>query len=383
MRFCQRGSSAAILLLSLLLPAGASADTLIDNVSGLTPGEGGGTERFEALLIGSDGRVIQLFKRGDKRPRKLDYRLDGKGRVLAPGLIASDVDVMRLGIGLLLAKPSVTRADGAVPNGQPRPEDRDVALQEAQQALLSSGFTTVAAMSAGIEDWQAFRRAGDMGTLRMRLVAYAPGIDQTVLIGGPGPSPWLYEDRLKFNGPVLRFGGTNGPSDTQLRNLMSRAAMDRFQIAIRLESAAAVPVLLGAAAELAETYRGDRRWRVLGQVPGTDMPRAATLGLLAESQPAVSVPADIARVQAWLVGGPQGLAANAAAGRALFAETRVGRLAAGLRADFVLLDREPGIGATDGTPMPRVLETWVGGRRAWQANDPQPARPDPVHSAGR
>ena len=90
MRFCQRGSSAAILLLSLLLPAGASADTLIDNVSGLTPGEGGGTERFEALLIGSDGRVIQLFKRGDKRPRKLDYRLDGKGRVLAPGLIASD-----------------------------------------------------------------------------------------------------------------------------------------------------------------------------------------------------------------------------------------------------------------------------------------------------
>ncbi len=383
MRFCQRGRRAAVLLAALLLPAGARADTLIDNVSGVTSDEGGAIERFEALLIGNDGRVVQLFKRGDKRPKKLDYRLDGRGRVLAPGLIASDVDVMRLGIGLLLAKPSVTRADGAVPNGQPRPEDRDVALQEAQQALLSSGFTTAAAMGAGIEDWQAFRRAGDMGTLRMRLVAFAPGIDQTVLIGGPGPSPWLYEDRLKFNGPVLRFGGADGPSDTQLRNLMSRAAMDRFQISVRLESAAAVPILLGAAAELAETYRGDRRWRVLGQVPGAEMPRAATLGLLAETQPAVIVPADIARVQASLVGSPQGLAANAATARALFAETRAGRLSAGLRADFVLLDREPGSGTIDGSPPPRVLETWVGGRRAWQANDLEPARPDQVHSAGR
>jgi predicted amidohydrolase YtcJ len=366
-----------------LLPAGAHADTLIDNISGVTPGEGGATERFEAVLIGNDGRVVQLFRRGDKRPRKLDYRLDGKGRVLAPGLIAADVDVMRLGIGLLLAKPSVTRADGTVPNGQPRPEDRDVALQEAQQALLSSGITTAAAMGAGIEDWQAFRRAGDMGTLRMRFIAYAPGIEQTILIGGPGPSPWLYEDRLRFNGPVLRFGGANGPSDTQLRNLMSRAAMDRFQIAVRLENAAAMPVVIGAAEELGETYKGDRRWRVLGASGGADLARAATLGLLVESQPAVAAPADIAGVQASLLGRPQGLAANAAAARALFAETRVGRIAAGLRADFVLLDREPGSGTIEAAALPRVLETWVGGRRAWQAGDAAPAAPAPVHSAGR
>ena len=387
MRGCQCGRRAAILLAALLLPAVVRADTLIDNVNGVTAGESGATERFDALLIGNDGRVIQLFKRGDKRPKKLDYRLDGKGRVLAPGLIAADVDVMRLGIRLLLAKPSATRAEGAVPNGEPRPEDRDVALQEAQQALLSGGFTTAAAMGAGIEDWQAFRRAGDMGTLRMRLVAYAPGIDQTVLIGGPGPSPWLYEDRLKFNGPVLRFGGGEGPSDTQLRNLMSRAAMDRFQIAVRLESPAALPVLLGAAAELAETYKGDRRWRVLGRAPGpsgsADLSPASLPGLLVESQPPISAPADIARLQASLVGGPQGLAANAAAARALFAETRAGRLSPGLRADFVLLDREPGSGTIDGSPPPRVLETWVGGRRAWQASDAEPARADPAHSAGR
>lgn len=383
MRVPQCGRRAAFVLAALLLPAGGRADTLIENVSGVTPGEGGSTERFEALLIGSDGRVVQLFRKGDKRPKKLDYRLDGKGRVLAPGLIAADVDVMRLGIGLLLAKPSATRADGAVPNGQPRPEDRDVALQEAQQALLSSGFTTAAAMGTGIEDWQAFRRAGDMGTLRMRLVAYAPGIDQTVLIGGPGPSPWLYGDRLKFNGPVLRFGGANGPSDTQLRNLMSRAAMDRFQIAVRLESAAAVPVLRGAAAELAETYKGDRRWRVLGPGPGTDLPSADTSGLLAESQPAVSAPADIVRLQAALVSGPQLFAANADTARTLFAETRVGRLAAGLRADFVLLDREPGTATIGGLTSPRVLETWVDGRRVWQAHGDEPARADPVHSAGR
>ena len=55
-------------------------------------------------------------------------------------------------------------------------------------------------MGTTIEDWQAYRRAADSGRLRLRIVAYAKGIDDMALIGGPGPSPWLYDDRLKLNG---------------------------------------------------------------------------------------------------------------------------------------------------------------------------------------
>jgi hypothetical protein len=49
-------------------------------------------------------------------------------------------------------------------------------------------------MGTSIEDWQAMRRAGDAGTLKMRIMAYGDGIDAMALIGGGGPTPWLYDD---------------------------------------------------------------------------------------------------------------------------------------------------------------------------------------------
>ena len=73
----------------------------------------------------------------------------------------------------------------------PRPEDRDAALAMAQERLLANGITAVADMGISIEDWQTFRRAGDAGTLRLRIMAYADSIESMELIGGPGPTPWL------------------------------------------------------------------------------------------------------------------------------------------------------------------------------------------------
>ena len=137
-------------------------------------------------------------------------------------------------------------------------------------------------MGTTIDDWQAYRRAGDEGRLRVRIMAYAGGIDAMVAIGGPRPTPWLYDDRLRLNGVKLYLDGALGSrgawlkahyadepgeracllNDTQLLNLMSRAAMDEFQIAVHAIGDRANAQALDAIEELAKTYKGDRRWRI-------------------------------------------------------------------------------------------------------------------------
>ena len=56
--------------------------------------------------------------------------------------------------------------------GRPRP-----GLHAAQELLLKHGVTAVADMGTTIEDWQAYRRAGDTGRLRLRIMAYAEGVE--------------------------------------------------------------------------------------------------------------------------------------------------------------------------------------------------------------
>jgi len=262
-----------------LVPLSASADTLVDNVLGVTVGEDGRLADFNGLLIGQDGRIAQVLTRGDKRPQKVDYRLDGRGRVLIPGMIDSHVEVMKLGFMLLAREAGHETADFA----RPRPEDRDLAFSRAQAYLLEQGITAVADIGTTIEDWQTYRRAGDLGTLQIRIVAYADGIDNMALIGGPGPTPWLYDDRLHMAGLSLRLDAdldqrgawlaapyADAPStrgkpelnETQLKNLMSRGAIDNFQVAVVASGDAATSVVLDAIAELVETYKGDRRWRI-------------------------------------------------------------------------------------------------------------------------
>ncbi|MDG2003191.1 MAG: amidohydrolase family protein, partial [Novosphingobium sp.] len=262
-----------------LLPFPANADVLIDNVIGLSFDQDGRLDEFNGLLIGDDGRVEQILTRRDKRPPNVDYKLNGDGRVLVPGLIDSHVELMELGFALLKDETGAEATD----KSKPRPEDRDLAFGRAQAFLLKQGFTTVADIGATIEDWQAYRRAGDVGGLQIRIVAFADGVDNMSLIGGPGPSPWLYDDRLRLNGVSLRLDGPLGShgswlqapyadrpastgkpamSDTQLRNLMSRGAIDSFQISVTASGDAATGAVLDSIAELSETYKGDRRWRI-------------------------------------------------------------------------------------------------------------------------
>ncbi len=570
---------ARLLLLAIAatsLSAPALADTLVDNVEGLTIDATGGIERFTGLLIGDDGRIVQVLHRGEKRPGKVDYLVDGKGRVMMPGMIDSHGHVMSIGFAAMTLDLSATRSlaeaqakiaeyaaahpdrpwilgrgwnqeqwglgrfptaaeldavvadrpvwlsrvDGhagwanskalaaagitaqtrdpaggrierlpagtasaaprpaagkahtmpaalAKPAGvlvdaatelvdkvvpAPRPEDRDLALTKAQQLLLANGVTAIADMGTSIEDWQSFRRAGDNGTLYIRIMAYGAGIENTVLIGGPGPSPWLYDDHLRLNGVKLFADGALGSrgaslkalyadangtkglritQDTALKNMMSRAALDHFQIAVHAIGDEANAAVLAAFEDISATYSGDRRWRIEHAqiVDPADIPRFGKDGIIASMQPVHQTsdrlmaearlgPTRLAGAYAWhsiatggaklafgsdapveapdpFAGlaaaisrqGPDGqplggwqpqervsrelaLAAYSANGAwAGFAEGRFGRLLRGERADFLLVDRDPMLSSPAELRETRVLESWVGGKPMWRRDE--------------
>nr|WP_214652266.1 amidohydrolase [Novosphingobium jiangmenense] len=350
----------------------------------------------------------------------------------------------------VLVDAAMELIDAKVP--APRPEDRDLALANAQQILFKRGITAVADMGTGIEDWQAYRRAGDANRLYVRIMAYARGPEQMVLIGGPGPSPWLYQDRLRLNGVKLYVDGALGSrgawlkapyadapetrglpqlNQTQLGNLMSRAAMDNFQVAVHAIGDEANATVIGAITDLSETYKGDRRWRIEHAqiLDPKDIARFARSGAIASMQPVHQTsdrvmaearlgPERLAGAYAWKSlkaagvrlafgsdapvevadpwaglaaamsrqgpdGQPEGgwqpqervspaeaLAAYTAdAAYAGFAEGKFGRLAPGLRADFVLVDTDPLTANPAQVRATKVLETWIGGGKVWSAEN--------------
>ena len=51
-----------------------------------------------------------------------------------------------------------------------------------------------------------------------------------------------------------------------------------------------------------------------------------------------------------------------------FAEGRFGRLLPGERADFILVDHDPLLATPDEIRATQVYETWVGGRKVYEAD---------------
>ncbi|RSU75299.1 amidohydrolase [Sphingomonas sp. S-NIH.Pt3_0716] len=330
----------------------------------------------------------------------------------------------------------------------PAPKDRDNALEKAQRALLAVGITGIADMGTSIEDWQAFRRSADRGALRVRIMSYAYGLDNMVLIAGPEPTPWLYDDHLRMGGIKLLLDGALGsrgawlkadysdapgqrglpmiPS-TQLRNIMSRAAMDNFQVAVHAIGDAANGEILDAIQEMSDTYTGDRRWRVEHAqiIDPADLPRFARYGTIASMQPVHETSdwrmatarlgeARLKGAYAWTAmldnkvplafgsdvpvespnpfpgiaaamsrqdarGEPAGgwmpeqkVSFEAAldgftrqAAFAGFAEKKFGSLVPGQRADFLLIDRNIETASPTDIRGTQVLETWINGKRVY------------------
>lgn len=550
-------------LAALALPVPAMASGVIDNVNGIALDASGKVVRFRALLIDDEGKVEKLLpgryedpprkkklKKGESWPKGPDFKLDGAGKTLIPGLIDAHGHVMDMGLAFITLDLSGTgslseaqarirayaaanparkwiigtgwnqeswglgrfptaadldaavsdvpvwleHADGhagwanslamraanvtatakAPPGGRiemaggkpsglfvdkamdliqkaappPAPKDRDIALEKAQQALLANGVTGIADMGTSIEDWQAFRRSADRGALRVRIISYALGLDNMVMIAGPEPTPWLYDDHLRMGGlnlvldgalasrgAWLKTGYADAPGQrgmelipsTQLRNMMSRAAMDNFQIAVDAVGDAANSELLDAITELSQTYKGDRRWRIEQAqiVDPSDLPRFGQNGIVASMQPARAVAdgrmatarlgeARISGAYAWkamldnrvpltfgsdvptetpnpFVGMAVAMSREDDAGQptggwmpqqrvsfeaaldgytrqaafAGFAEKRFGSLIPGQRADFVIIDRDISVSRPADIRATQVLETWIGGKRVY------------------
>jgi hypothetical protein len=559
-----RTSLAALATLSLLAspavakkkpqygPVPATEGGLLDDVNGYTIARDGTVKHFNGLLIGKDGKVKALLQPGDKRPDWLDFRLDGHGRTLLPGLIDAHGHFMDLGFALThvdlsgttsladmqtkvanyaanhpqpawvqgfgwnqerwdlgrfptaadldlaikdrpvvlarvdnhailansaaMALAGISAATKDPPGGHierdargkptgvfvdaardlitrvvpsPAPIERDEAFRKAQEALLSFGVTSTCDMRTTQEDWDVFRRAGDANAIRVRIVSYGNGVETALAIAGNAPTPWLYDGHLRMVGVKLFADGALGSrgawlkqpyadkpdtrgapfmSDTKIKNLMSRAAMDNFQVAVHAIGDAANDQVLSAIEELSDTYKGDRRWRIEHAqiVDPADLPRFAHDGIIASMQPthetddwkmaearlgpnrlkgdyawatmeAEHVPlafgsdyptespnpfpglaAAVSREDAqdqpaggWIpeqkITMSQALAAfTSGAAYAAEAEDRVGSLETGHLADFVLVDTDP-LTTQDPQAVRRtqVLETWISGTRVW------------------
>ncbi|HEX8303192.1 amidohydrolase [Sphingomonas sp.] len=535
----------------LLLAPAAHADGLVDNINGLTLDEKGQVVRFNGILFNRDGKIVYLFTGKQKRPRKLEWKIDMGGKTLVPGMIDGHGHVMGLGDQLLrldlsatisleeaLGKirsyaaanpnkwilgggwnqekwglgrfPTAAELDAAVgdrpvwldrvdghagwansralalagvnaaskdPNGgrierdasgapsgvlvdaamdlltkaipQPTPRERNSAFLAAQERLLSLGITASADMGTSVNDWLTYRRMGDLGLLKMRILSYASGVETALAVGGQAPTPWLYGDRLRMRGIKLYADGALGSrgawlkgeyadakgqkglgflSDDQLLNMMIRGAMDGFQIAVHAIGDRANQQALDAIEVLSDTYKDDRRWRIEHAqiVDPKDLPRFGKFGTIASMQPVHQTsdrtmaearlgPDRLAGAYAWrsilqnggklafgsdfpvespdpwagwatsftrmdasgqpfggwrpeeAVTREQGWAGfTTGAAFAGFAEDKIGRLAPGMQADFLILDRDPLLASPGDLRGTQVLETWVAGNRVWQ-----------------
>ncbi|MFN5825324.1 MAG: amidohydrolase family protein, partial [Sphingomonadales bacterium] len=96
--------------LAVLAAPAAIADGLIENVNGITLDKDGKVVRFTGLLIGRDGKVSQLLTPRDKAPKQLDFRHDGKGLTMLPGLIDAHGHVIGLGFAALTLDLSGTNS---------------------------------------------------------------------------------------------------------------------------------------------------------------------------------------------------------------------------------------------------------------------------------
>ena len=218
-------------------------------------------------------------------------------------------------------------------------------------------------------------------------------------------------------------------TDDQLQNQMSRAAMDGFQVAVHAIGDKANRQVLDAIQVESETYTGDRRWRIEHAqiVDPTDLPRFGKYGTIASMQPVHQTsdrtmaearlgPDRLVGAYAWKsmltngsklafgtdtpvekpdpfatwaaaftrqgadgqpAGGwqPQEIvtreqawwAMTGGAAYAGFAETKFGELAPGQRADFIIVDRDPLLASPGDLRATRVLQTWIGGTKAFEA----------------
>jgi predicted amidohydrolase YtcJ len=336
----------------------------------------------------------------------------------------------------------------------PAPDDalRTRALERALQVAVENGLTGVHDMGVSLPVLGLMRRFADEGRLPLRVRAYADG-DSAALAALCAMGPYEHANgRLSMRGVKFYVDGALGSRGAALledysdepghRGLLvtepdayARAVQKARDCGLQPASHAIGDrgnriVLDTYAAALGNNVGSDHRWRVehAQVVAPSDIPRFASLGLIASMQPTHAtsdMPWAEARVgavrlygaYAWqrfrAVGVPLALGSDfpvesvdprlglysavtrsdlsgmpaggwlpdqkltpaqalegftAGAAHASFEEAELGRLAPGYRADFVVLEGDPLSVPASELPTLRVLSTWVDGEPVFEAD---------------
>ncbi len=313
----------------------------------------------------------------------------------------------------------------------PPPDDtlRAEALRRALAAAASVGLTGVHDMGTSAADLDLFKRFADAGQFTLRVVAYADGdaaaLDQLCRAG-----PYLHASgRVRMAGVKFYADGALGSRGAALKAPYSDDHGNHGLLVHAIGDRGNRLVLDDYATVLGNDARSDHRWRVEHAqiVSVEDIPAFERLQVIASMQPTHAtsdMPWAEARVgrerlagaYAWrrflqanvrlalgsdfpvesadprlglyaavtrqgLDGEPPGgwlpdqkltpLEAlhgfTADAAWAGFMESEVGRLAPGMRADFVLLEADPLAVPARQLPGIKVLSTWVDGSRVYDA----------------
>lgn len=94
--------TALIALAASALASPAWSTTVINNVNGIQARSDGTVEHFSGIVIGDDGKVVQLIPQGAMmKLAGVDKVIDGGGKTLLPGLIDGHGHVMDLGFAAL------------------------------------------------------------------------------------------------------------------------------------------------------------------------------------------------------------------------------------------------------------------------------------------
>jgi predicted amidohydrolase YtcJ len=241
------------------------------------------------------------------------------GRVDGHAAIANSAAMQAAGFALNTQAPT----GGRIENGlfvdaamsliesripSPTPAEQDAALIAVQRMMLSNGLTAAADMGTAPDEWLAMNRAGQAGTLNVRIMSYAGGIPGMKAINGGRPSDWLYGDRLHLGGVKLYADGALGSrgawlkqpyadkpdtrglqflTDAQILEQANAAASGGYQLAIHAIGDAANAQVISTYEKLTAIYGKDRRWRIehFQIVDPADIPRLKPAGIIASMQP--------------------------------------------------------------------------------------------------